>query len=67
MTDEQKAAYVHAQSVAAMAEIEGMKAQNEQRKIDGYLTMAYSEEQFMDIIDDYGLREDQLTAFFRGE
>ena len=35
MTDEQKAAYVFAQAVAALSEVEGMKAENMQREVLG--------------------------------
>ncbi len=45
MTPEQKAAYVFAQSVAAMAEIEAMKAANQMREMNGH-TIAYGEEAF---------------------
>lgn len=64
MTDEQKAAYVHAQSVAALAEIESMKALNTERESHGY-ALAYDEGAFFEVIDRYGLHHNALMDFFR--
>jgi len=63
MTDEQKAAYVMAQSVAAMAEIEAMKAFNYERAAHGY-SPGYGEEAFLDVIEKYGLHHNVLLEFF---
>jgi len=65
MTDEQKAAYVHAQSVAATAQIEGMKATNTERERDGK-ALAYDELAFQDIINEYGLHSNALITLFHG-
>ena len=62
MTPEQKAAYVFAQSVCAMAEIEGMKALNTERESKGY-ALAYDEAAFLEILNKYGIHHNAvLTA-----
>ena len=63
MAPEQKAAYVFAQSVAAMAEIEGMKALNTERERNGY-ALAYSEEAFLAVPTKYGLHHNELIQLF---
>lgn len=65
MTDEQKAAYVHAQAVAAQAEIEAMKAENQLRIMQGK-TIAYGEEAFTAVIERYGLHHNDLMTLFHG-
>jgi len=64
MTPEQKAAYVMAQSVAAMATIEGMKAENRKREARGD-TLAWNKESFDSVIENYGLGHNQLMGLFR--
>ena len=64
MTPEQKAAYVMAQSVAAMATIEGMKTTNVERELQGH-TLAYAEDAFTQVINDYGLHHNALMGLFR--
>lgn len=63
MTPEQAAAYVHAQSVAATAEIEGMKALNVYRESRG-LAQAYDETEFLNIVEAYSLDGDSIIALF---
>ena len=63
MTDEQKAAYVYAQSVAAQAEIEAMKALNGERARRG-LSQVYDEQSFLDVIEKYGLNHNSVVRFF---
>lgn len=63
MTDEQKAAYAHAQSVAATAEIEGMKAENQHRLSVGS-SIAYGEAAFNAVIEKYGIHHNALMALF---
>jgi len=63
MTKEQAAAYVFAQSVAALAAIEGCKAANMERERSG-LSMAYPEEAFASIVDDYGISHNAVLAVF---
>ena len=63
MTPEQKAAYVFAQAVCAMAEIEGMKAENIQctfRDAD----MTYMKKQFMAVIEKYGIHHNAVLTEF---
>ena len=54
MTRSQAAAFVFAQSVAAPAEIEAMKAENARREKGGY-SQAYSEKDFLAVPDKYGI------------
>lgn len=63
MNDQQKASYVFAQSVAALAEIESMKAVNQIREIQGH-AIAYGEKSFLDVIEKYGLHQNSLITFF---
>jgi len=63
MTDEQKAAYVFANAVAAQAEIEGMKSENRLREFQD-LSPAYGEKEFMEIIDKYGLYHNAMLSLF---
>jgi len=63
MTLEQSAAYVHAKSVAAQAEIEAMKAANAYREMQGH-TIAYDEESFLAIIDRYGLHSKAIMTLY---
>jgi len=65
MTDEQKAAYVFAQAVAALSEVEGMKAENMQREVLGQ-AMAYRRIDFQGVVEEYGLDHDTVTALFLG-
>lgn len=52
MTPEQAAAFIHAQAVAALSEIEAMKAANYTREQQGH-THAYGEDAFRQIQSDY--------------
>lgn len=54
MTEEQKAAYVNAQAVAARIELESMLAANSERRSSGYAD-AYDEKAFLSLIDKYDL------------
>jgi len=63
MTAEQKAAYIFAQSVAALAEIEGMKAENMKRETQK-LSMAYDEDSFLAVIARYGINHNSVVGFF---
>ena len=64
MIPEQKAAYVMAQSVAAMATIEGMKAANREREARCG-DLAYDEAAFDDVISHYGLSHNSVVGLFR--
>lgn len=63
MTPEQGAAYVFAQSVAALAEIEAMKAANAHREMQGY-SQAYDEGSFFAVIEKYGLHHNAILINF---
>jgi hypothetical protein len=63
MTPEQKAAYIFAQSVCALAEIEGMKALNMYRDSRGE-TIAYDDNAIMSVIDKYGIHHNGVCKFF---
>lgn len=63
MTSEQQAAFVIAQSVAAFAEIEGMKITNFERIQNGYAP-AYDEEAFLAVSNRYGLHQNALIGWF---
>ena len=63
MTPEQQAAYIHAQAVAASAELEAMKAANWMRKMQGH-TIAYGEEDFLALIDKYGLHHNTVLTTY---
>lgn len=63
MTPEQKAAYVMAQAACAIAEVEGMKAENMQRQQRGE-SMAYVEDDFAGIADKYGIHHNALITLF---
>lgn len=64
MTPEQAAAYVHAQAVAATAEIEGMKAENQNRMSNGW-GATYTEDDFARIISKYGLHHNAVVTTFQ--
>lgn len=64
MTNEQKAAFIIAQSVTAYAEIEGMKATNKEREAMGF-ALAYDEYAFNEITNKYGLHNNALLDFFK--
>lgn len=57
-------AYVNCQVACAMAEIEGMKAENMQRSIEGN-SMAYVHDDFCRIIDKYGLDHNTVLTTLR--
>jgi len=63
MTDEQRAAYIQAQTVSALAEIEGMKAANKYREMRGE-TIAYNEDSFYAVVDKYGISHNAICSFF---
>jgi hypothetical protein len=65
VTPEQAAAYVHAQSVAATATIESMKADNCMRQHRGEYP-AYGEESFLAVIDEYGIHHNAIITIFQG-
>ena len=64
MTDEQKAAFIHAQTVCAMAEIAGMQAENTYREMRGE-TIAYAGGSFDEIADKFGISGNAVLTLFR--
>lgn len=64
MTPEQAAAYVFSQSVAALAEIEGMKAENAHQEACGN-SVAYGEDAFLAIANRYGVHHNSVCEIFR--
>lgn len=64
MTPEQKAAYVTAQAVSALAAIAGMQAANHERIQDGY-ALAYPESAFADVTKEFCISHDAVVAFFQ--
>ena len=63
MTSTQSAAYVFSQSVAALAEIAGMHAENQQRAMEDH-SPAYVHEHFLAVIDRYGINRDAVLRIF---
>jgi hypothetical protein len=64
MTREQAAAFVFSQSIAALAEIEAMKAANVERMARGH-SPAYNEGHFQDISNRYGVSHNSVCEIFR--
>jgi len=62
MTAEQRIAFTHAQSTAAMIEAMGMQAENRLRLSLGQ-SIAYGDEAFSKLIDKYGLEGINLQHF----
>lgn len=63
MTPEQAAAFVNAQAVAAVAEVQGMVAENQHRMACGN-SIAYGEEAFAEIEGKYGLGHNTVCRLF---
>lgn len=59
----QGAAYVMAQTICALAEIEGMKAENAGRADKG-MAQAYGHESFVGVIDKYGIHHNGVMTMF---
>lgn len=64
MTAEERAAYIHAQAVAAQVEAFGMMAENFHRMHRGE-SIAYRETEFNEIINRYSLHSNNLINFLR--
>ena len=62
MTPEQKAAYVNAMSASALIEAMGMQAENQQRAAVGH-SMAYTEDDFMKVIEKYGIHHNAIHEY----
>jgi hypothetical protein len=59
----QGVAFVFSQSVAALAEIEAMKALNAERQDKG-LAQAYGEEAFAEVANKYGIHHNAVLSTF---
>ena len=64
MTPEQRAAYITAQAACAIAEIEGMKAENMQREALGQ-SMAYVFDDFFAITEKYPIHHNAVIEWMR--
>ena len=64
MNENQRAAFLIAQSVCAQAEIAAMTAENMQRQAVGS-SMAYGDESFNAVIDKYGISHNAAIAFLQ--
>ena len=62
MNQEAKIAYIQAQTVCALAEIEGMKAENKIRKDRGH-SLAYDSEAFFKIPEKYGIHHNAIVSY----
>ena len=63
MTEEQKAAYIQAKTVAAYATIQGMMVTNRERASKDF-TEAYDEEAFLAVENEFGISENHLISLF---
>ncbi len=63
MTEEQKAAYIMAQSAVLYATISGMNAENMQRQSSG-LSVAYTENDFDNAVNASGVHHNAVITFF---
>jgi len=63
MTDEQKAAFINSQTIAAQIALHSMLAENKDREANGY-ALAYREESFIGLIYDYGIDPDSVKRLF---
>ena len=66
MTPEQRAAFIFSQTACMLAQIEGMKAENAMRERQGQ-ALAWGEDAFIGLVDQYGLSHNQVVTFLRGE
>lgn len=66
MNTDQRIVFIRSQTVCAMAEIEGMKADNIDRQSRGE-SLAYYGDDFNRIPGTYGLEHDQVIAYLMGK
>jgi hypothetical protein len=64
MTPEQKAAFIFAKGVSALADIAGMQAFNQERLSKG-MSIGYDETAFSAVVSTYGLGENDIISFFK--
>ena len=65
MTEDQKAAYVHAQVACAMADLFGMLAANTERQQQGYAP-AYDQDAFFNLKEEYCISHNDVLKLFHG-
>lgn len=63
MTKDEAVAYINAQTVCALAAIEGMKVTNAEREANGY-AHAYDEEAFAQVPVTYGIHHNAVIQLF---
>mgnify|MGYP007083499317 CR=1 FL=1 len=61
-----RVAFIHAQTVCAMAKIEGMKAENLARLAAGN-SLAYRERDFLAVPDQYLIGHNAVIEYLRGD
>jgi len=59
-----RVAFIQSQCVCAMAEIEGMKAENMQRQVLGQ-SMAYTDADFVKVISSYYIGHNDVISYLR--
>jgi hypothetical protein len=62
MEREERIAYIHSQTAAMLAELEGMKIANAERANQSHAP-AYDERAFMDLPTNFGLTHNQVISF----
>lgn len=62
MTDEQRAAYVMAQSVCALGDILGMHAENQVRQFDNE-SPAFGHDEMSKVCEHYGIHHNAIVGF----
>lgn len=65
MTEEQKAAYIFSQSVAALIELESMCTANAERESRGEQQI-YSEDAILSLQNKYGVHHNAVCSLFQG-
>ena len=64
MNSAENVAYIHSQCICALAEIEGMKAENELRRMAGE-SPAHGEQAFMQVPAKYGIYGNAVISLFQ--
>lgn len=65
MNDEHKAAFIISQAACMHAELESMKAANIDRQERGH-SIAYGENEFLQLPEKYGLEHNTVISYLRG-
>lgn len=64
MDHEARIAFIQAQTVACLCELEAMKVANQERQENGYAN-AFDEMAFRELPEQYGLTHNQLVEYLR--